>query len=90
MQQSQFSAKQKPFESGPLVPTNSEQGNWTDATDAEAAAFFDSLPVAEIRRRQHLCNLQLEMAYSQKNDKALDELGRMEQALMDSMMRRCA
>jgi len=62
--------------------------HWTEETDREAITFFDSLSVAEIRKRQHLCNLQIDMAYEQHNDDALADLRRMEDSLMASMMRR--
>ena len=64
--------------------------HWGDDADAEAAVFFDTLSVPEIRRRQHLCELQLQIAWDQNNEAALADLHRMQEALFQSMMRRCS
>ena len=64
--------------------------HWDDETDAEAAEFFDTLSVPEMRKRQDLCELQLQMAWDQNNEAALADLHRMQDALFQSMMRRCS
>jgi hypothetical protein len=67
--------------------------HWTDETDAEAVSFFDSLPEAEIRRRQDLCSQQQGRAYEMAaagrdmTDTQAD-LQRMSDALAASMLRR--
>ena len=63
--------------------------HWTDETDREADVFFATLTEAEIRRRQHLCREQQSLAFKQRNEGALADLGRMEDALMRAMMARC-
>lgn len=63
--------------------------HWTDATDTEAAVFFDTLSEREIRRRQDLCNQQIRTAHEHRNTDALADLRRMEDALCASMLRRC-
>lgn len=62
--------------------------HWTEDTDREAEEFFDGLTIAQIRRRQVLCDAQIVMAHGQHNDEALADLQRMSDALMGSMLRR--
>lgn len=62
--------------------------HWIDQTDGEAAELFDSLSVAEIRRRQDLCAQQKRLAHEQRNADAMADLDRMETALTESMLRR--
>lgn len=62
--------------------------HWTDETDREAVAFFDSLSTREIRRRQRLCNQQKRLAFEQGNEDALADLERMNKALTSAMLRR--
>lgn len=57
------------------------------------AAFFDSLSTPEIRRRQDLVKAQFERAHKMpdgpEKERAYEELGRMDDALMEAMLRRC-
>jgi hypothetical protein len=62
--------------------------HWTDEIDAEAETFFATLSEAEIRRRQDLCAQQIVMAHRARNDVALADLRRMENALGREMLRR--
>jgi hypothetical protein len=62
---------------------------WTDATDREAAKYFATLDEREIRRRQDLCSAQMKLAYEQRNEDALADLQRMDDALMEAMLCRC-
>lgn len=62
--------------------------HWTEQTDAEAAEYFPTLSEKEIRRRQDLCQQQIQMAYEQRKADALEDLYRMEQALANEMLRR--
>jgi hypothetical protein len=62
--------------------------HWTDETDREAQVFFATLPEREIRRRQDLCFQQIAAAHAQRNEDALTDLRRMEDALARSMMER--
>ena len=62
--------------------------HWTDTTDVEAAEFFATLSEREIRTRQDLCTQQIGLAWKQRNDDALADLRRMEDALAAEMMRR--
>lgn len=61
---------------------------WTDETDEKADLFFATLPDKEIRRRQDLCNQQIERAFAQGNEKALGNLQRMQDALTRAMLAR--
>jgi hypothetical protein len=63
---------------------------WTDETDRQAAELFDTLELAELRRRQDLCHLQLERAYTARDEQAMLNLQRMDQALTDAVLRRTA
>jgi hypothetical protein len=62
--------------------------HWTAETDREADVFFATLSVKEIRRRQRLAAAQIELAWEQRNDDALADLRRMENALTRSMAER--
>lgn len=62
--------------------------HWTDQTDGEADEFFSTLAESEIRRRQDLCQQQIRTAHARRNDDALADLRRMEDALARSMMSR--
>ena len=62
--------------------------HWTDETDAEADVFFASLSDAEIRRRQDLCSAQIVTAHERRNEDALADLRRMEDALCRTMLAR--
>ena len=66
----------------------SEAPHWTDETDAQAAELFKTLPTAEIRRRQDLAAQQIRLAWEQKNERALADLRRMQDALTGEMFRR--
>lgn len=61
---------------------------WTDETDREAEAFFPTLSEAEIRKRQDLCKQQQRIAFRSRNEDALADLGRMDDALAAEMGRR--
>lgn len=65
------------------------QQQWTVKVDQEADALFRTLPEAEIRRRQDICQAQARTAYEQKNERASLDIARQEQALMREMLRRC-
>lgn len=62
--------------------------HWTDETDAEADVFFATLSEAEIRRRQDLCQQQIVSAHRDRNEDALADLRRMEDALTRTMLAR--
>ena len=62
--------------------------HWTGTTDIDAVAFFDGLPVKEIRHRQELCELQLQMCDRMTPLDAVADLQAMQDALMESMLRR--
>jgi hypothetical protein len=62
---------------------------WTDETDAEAVAFFDTLSTSEIRKRQRLCAEQKTHAYARRLMSAMKDLDRMETALTNAMLRKC-
>jgi len=62
--------------------------HWTDETDKEADIFFATLSIKEIRNRQEICSEQIGMAWKQRNDDALEDLRRMEDALTRSMAMR--
>jgi hypothetical protein len=62
--------------------------HWTDETDTEAEEFFATLPDREIRRRQDLCSQQIRTAHERRNEDALADLRRMEDALTRTMLRR--
>jgi hypothetical protein len=55
----------------------------------EIDQFFDSLSEKEIRRRQDLCNQQLELAHKSDNKKGIENLQIMERDLTSAMLRRC-
>lgn len=60
----------------------------TPAQVAEAAAFFDGLTEAEIRRRQGLCEAQLATAHRLRDPDTLARLREMESDLTQAMLRR--
>lgn len=62
--------------------------HWTDETDREADAYFATLTDREIRRRQDLCHAQQQIAFEHRNDRALADLQRMDDALARAMMAR--
>ena len=62
--------------------------HWTDDTDDAADAFFSTLSNAEIRRRQDLCNQQMVIAHRERKTDALEDLQRMEAALIRAMFAR--
>lgn len=62
--------------------------HWTEETNAMAVPFFDTLPVTELHRRLELCRQQQVRAFDNKNGRALTDLQRMEQALIDAVMRK--
>ena len=62
--------------------------HWTEDVDAEADVYFRTLTTPEIRRRQDLCDQQIRAAYQHRNDRALADLRRMEDALTREMLRR--
>jgi hypothetical protein len=62
--------------------------HWTDETDAEAVEFFDTLPIGELRRRQSVCMDQQMRAFDRKDQRALEDLQRMETALLHAVLRR--
>lgn len=63
--------------------------HWTDQTDAEAVALFATMSEAEIRRRQDLTREQITLAHEQRNEDALADLRRQEDALTRAMLSRC-
>jgi hypothetical protein len=66
----------------------SEPRHWTDETDREAAGFFPTLSTAEIRRRQDIAAQQIRLAWEQKNERAMTDLRRLQDALTAEMFRR--
>lgn len=64
------------------------QQHWTEETDREAIALFDSLSEKAIRDRQSITKDQIAMAFEQNNDRALLDLQRQFEALAQAMMRR--
>ena len=50
--------------------------------------FFDKLSEKEIRRRQKLCEIQIGLAFEQRNTEALLRLREIEDQLMQAMLRR--
>lgn len=65
-----------------------EPQHWTDDVDARAAELFQTLSEREIRRRQDLAAQQLRLAYQAKNERAMTDLRRMQDALTREMFRR--
>jgi hypothetical protein len=63
--------------------------HWTDETEAQAAEYFQTLSLAEIRRRQDLVVQQIRLAWEQKNERASVDLCRMQDALTSEVFRRC-
>jgi hypothetical protein len=63
---------------------------WTDEVDREAETFFATLTETEMRRRQDLCAQQIAIAHRERKGDALDDLRRMESALVREMLRRCS
>lgn len=61
---------------------------WTEQTDLEAAQLFDTLSDKEIRSRQGITRDQIKIAFEKKNDCALLDLQRQDDALWRAMMRR--
>lgn len=64
--------------------------HWDDRTDAEADALFATFSESEIRWRQDLCRAQIVTAHRARNDDALADLRRMEDALQRAMFARLA
>lgn len=61
---------------------------WTEDIDAMAVPFFDKLSVTELHRRLELCRQQQVRAFDRKDGRALTDLQRMEQALIDAVLRK--
>lgn len=72
-----------------LRAADETQQHWTVKVDQEADALFRTLPEAEIRRRQDICQAQARTAYEQKNERASLDIARQDAALMREMLRRC-
>lgn len=62
--------------------------HWTEETNAEAVQFFDTLPITELHRRLELCRQQQVRAFDRKDGRALTDLQRMEQSLIDAVLRK--
>lgn len=71
-----------------LRSDDESQQHWTKQTDREAHELFDTLPEAEIRKRQHITREQMTRAFEQKNERAMLDLQRQDDALAQAMMRR--
>lgn len=62
--------------------------HWTEEEDAKAVPLFDRLPVTELHRRLELCRQQQMRAFDRKDGRALTDLQRMEQSLIDAVLRK--
>lgn len=54
--------------------------HWTPRVDIEAKKLFSKLSLRELRFRQSICNSQIKKAYADKNERALIDLHKMENA----------
>ena len=61
--------------------------HWTDETDTQAVELFDTLPIPELHHRLELCRQQQARAFDRKNQSALEDLQRMETALIEAVLR---
>ena len=49
-------------------------------------AHLRQYPLKELRQRQNICRLQIEVAYKAKNERALTELNNMYDSLIETSM----
>jgi hypothetical protein len=57
----------------------------SDYTDTEALEFFATLSMPELRRRQDLCRQQQRIAYEKRLDRAMAELNRTDDLLIQAI-----
>jgi hypothetical protein len=55
-------------------------------TQEKMLKLYKSLEIKDLRKRQDLCHIQLEMAFEQKNDNAVENLYTMSGLLTEAIM----
>ena len=58
----------------------------TKESQEKVLKFYKTLKISDLRKRQSLCREQIELAFKQKNDDAVENLGVMDAILTEAII----